>query len=83
MSLAGVIAVCIGGVQTHPLQAIRVAVHSRFPFVGGRLCGESPLAKLQRVSSEDRKTPFCGQAVKQSSGGVVCVGVLRNSTVMP
>ena len=32
-----------------------------------RLCGESPLAKLQRVSSEDRKTPVCGQAVKQSA----------------
>ena len=30
-------------------------------------CGESPRAKLQRVSSEDRRTPVCGQAVKQSA----------------
>ena len=32
-----------------------------------RRCGESPRAKLQRVSSEDRRTPVCGQAVKQSA----------------
>ena len=33
-----------------------------------RRCGESPSAKLQRrVSSEDCRTPVCGQAVKQSS----------------
>ena len=30
-------------------------------------CGESPRAKLQRVSSDDRRTPVCGQAVKQSA----------------
>ena len=32
-----------------------------------RRCGESPRVKLQRVSSEDRRTPVCGQAVKQSA----------------
>ena len=32
-----------------------------------RRCGESPRAKLQRVSSEDRRTPVCGQAVKRSA----------------
>ena len=30
-------------------------------------CGESPRAKLQRVSSEDRRTAFRGQAVNQST----------------
>ena len=30
-------------------------------------CGESPRAKLQRVSSKDRRTPFRGQVVKQST----------------
>ena len=29
--------------------------------------GESPHVKLQRVSSEDHRTPVCGQAVKQSA----------------
>ena len=86
-------------------------------------CGESHRAKLQRVSSEDCRTPVRGQAVKQSAEmrsallptmlwgkspcevaesvirrpqntslwtgseaecrDAVCVGVLRNSTVMP
>ena len=32
-----------------------------------RRCGESPHVKLQRVSSEDHRTPICGQAMKQSS----------------
>ena len=30
-------------------------------------CGESPRAKWQRVSSEDRRTPVRGYAVKQSA----------------
>ena len=32
-----------------------------------RRCGESPRAKLQRVSSEDSRTPVCGQTVKQNA----------------
>ena len=32
-----------------------------------RRCGESPRAKLQRLPSEDFRTPVCGQAVKQSA----------------
>ena len=37
-------------------------------------CGESPRAKLQRVSSEDCRTPVRGQAVKQSAEmvGLAC-----------
>ena len=44
-------------------------------------CGESPRAKLQKVSSEERRTPFRGQAVNQSTEMPVC-GFLRNSTVI-
>ena len=32
-----------------------------------RRCGESPRSKLQRVSSEDLRTPVLGQAVNQSA----------------
>ena len=32
-----------------------------------RRCGESPRSNLQRVSSEDCRTPFRGQAVKLSA----------------
>ena len=35
--------------------------------VDQRRCGESPRAKLQRVSSEDCRTPVRGQAVEQSA----------------
>ena len=38
-----------------------------FGFTVTWYCGESPRAKLQRVSSEDRRTPFRGQVVKQST----------------
>ena len=37
-----------------------------------RRCGESPRVKLQRVSSEDCRTPVRGQAVKQSAE-MVCL----------
>ena len=33
--------------------------------VAQRRCGESPRSKLQRVSSEDLRTPVLGQAVNQ------------------
>ena len=32
-----------------------------------RRCGESPRVEFQRVSSEDCRTPICGQAVKQNA----------------
>ena len=35
--------------------------------VAQRRCGESPRSKLQRVSSEDLRTPVLGQAVNQSA----------------
>ena len=48
-----------------------------------RRCGESSRSKLQRVSTEDLRTPVLGQAVNQECRDAVCVGVLRNGTFIP
>ena len=49
----------------HPFPSLKVGFTARTQGAcSQRLSGESPCAKLQRVSSEDCRTPFRGQAVK-------------------
>ena len=48
-----------------------------------RRCGESPRAKWQRVSSEDPQNTSSWIGSEAECRDAVCVGVLRNSTVMP
>ena len=52
----------------HPLPSLKVGFTARTQGAcSQRRCGESPCANLQRVSSEDRRTPVRGQAVEQSA----------------
>ena len=52
----------------HPFPSLKVVFTARTQGAfSQRSCGESPRAKLQRVSSEDRRSPVLGQAVFQSA----------------
>ena len=52
----------------HPFASKKVGFAARAQGAcSHRRCGESPRVKLQGVSSEDLRTPICGQAVKQSA----------------
>ena len=52
----------------HPFPSKKVGFAARTQGAcSQRRCGESLRAKFQRVSSEDRRTPIRGQAVKQSA----------------
>ena len=46
------------------------------------LWGMSPF-EVQKVSSEDLRTPVLGQAVNSEFRIAVCVGVFRNSAIIP
>ena len=65
---------CREGCQAYKNEVYLFADRARLGFTAHtqgafsqRRCGESPRSKLQRVSSEDRRTPDLGQAMNQSA----------------
>ena len=53
--------------QRTEVQTVDSSCSAHREHASNDVVGESPRAKLQRVSSEDRRTPVCGQAVEQSA----------------